>query len=367
LSGLYIHIPFCESKCPYCAFESAVKRPGDEEKFLRAVGAEVSARRGLDFDPSERFDTLYVGGGTPSALSALAWLRLMEILRDSFSLSDGAEVTVEANPGSLSEDHLDLWRGWATRVSVGAQSFDDDELRFLGRIHDSAQAADALGMCLSAGYEASVDLMFGLPRQTVRDWAATLRRALEIAPGHISVYQLTIEDGTPFARENFALQDGYAGYRYAQWLLPRRGYCQYEVASFSLPGRESRHNLNYWADGDYVGIGPSAWSCAGGRRTKNAPGLDDYACMTDEKGTATVYEERLDPEPAARQAAVLALRTRRGIDWREFEGRHGKILADEVKQALEQFPANLVSTNAISSSLTPSGLRVANKIWQEII
>jgi oxygen-independent coproporphyrinogen-3 oxidase len=321
----------------------------------------------VDFGPLERIDTLYVGGGTPSALSSPAWLRLMEILRDSFSLSDGAEVTVEANPGSLSADHLEMWRGWATRVSVGAQSFDDGELRFLGRLHNSAQASDALDMCLSAGYETSVDLMFGLPGRTVRGWAESLRRAFEIAPGHISIYQLTIEDGTPFARENFVLQDGYAQYRYAQWLLPRRGYGQYEVASFALPGHESRHNLNYWADGDYIGIGPSAWSNAGGRRTKNAPGLDAYVRMTDKSGTATVYEERLDPGPAAKQAAILALRTKRGIDWREFEGRHGKIFAGEVKKELEKFPANLVVTDERSSALTPAGLRVANKIWGEII
>jgi oxygen-independent coproporphyrinogen-3 oxidase len=367
VSGLYIHVPFCESKCPYCAFASAPKRPGDEEKFLRAIEREISARR-AGFDSLEGFETLYVGGGTPSVISVPAWRHVIEIIASSIKLARRAEVTVEANPGSLTDGHLELWRAWrVTRVSVGAQSFDDGELRFLGRVHDSAQAADAIESCLSAGFETSVDLMFGLPGQKLRDWAKTLKRALLPAPGHLSIYQLAIEDGVPFARKNLVLPDGYEQYRYAQWRLARAGYGQYEIASFARVRRESRHNLNYWDDGDYVGIGPSAWSNMDGRRSKNAPLLDVYSDMICSSGSAVVYEERLDPGPAARQAAVLALRTRRGIDWRSFADKHGKVFSDEVKKKLEKFPANLVVTDAKSTALTQAGFRVANKVWEDII
>jgi oxygen-independent coproporphyrinogen-3 oxidase len=362
LTGLYVHVPFCESKCPYCAFASAVKERGDEERYLEALLAEISFRRRGDLAP----ETVYVGGGTPTTLSAAAWLRLSAALRP-FLPAPGGEVTVEANPGALSKEHLKLWRGWVSRISLGVQSFDDRELSFLGRVHDARQAADAALMCKSAGFELSLDLMFGLPGQTLRDWAGTLSRAVSLGVSHISVYQLSLEPGAPFSEKNLLLPDGYRPYRYAQWYLTRKGYGQYEVASFARPGCESAHNLNYWDDGEYLGLGPSAWSCLGGTRSQNAPSLGEYCRLLRERGSAVVYEERLAPGPAARQAAILALRATRGIDWRKFEEKHGEVFKDEVKKKLQRFPEYLVRVGDSSASLTPRGLRVANRIWEEII
>jgi oxygen-independent coproporphyrinogen-3 oxidase len=253
------------------------------------------------------------------------------------------------------------------------QSFDSDDLKFLGRAHDSRQAVEAVEMCVSAGFKTSVDLMFGLPgepKRAIRKWAENLRRAVGLGAGHISAYQLTIEPGTPFGGLNFqkpALGDGYLPYRYAQWYLPLKGYGQYEVASFSKPGCESRHNLNYWADGDYIGLGPAAWSCIGGVRSQNAPALGEYVRMISEGKGAAVYEERLPPAQAARQAAVLALRTERGIGWSAFEERHGKAARDEIAEKLGRFPKKLVLTDSRHARLTAAGLRVANRIWEEII
>jgi oxygen-independent coproporphyrinogen-3 oxidase len=341
-----------------------VKRPGDEEIFLRAVAREAGERRGA-VGPLK---TLYIGGGTPTALSVEAWAGLIKTLDGAFELTQGAEVTVEANPGSLSVRHLELWRGWrVNRISLGVQSFDDRELKFLGRAHSSSLAVGAVRLCASYGFDLSLDLMFGLPDSDLRNWACSLRRAVSLAPGHISVYQLSIEPGTPFAEENFSLPEGYRQYRYAQWFLPRKGYPQYEVASFALQGRESRHNLNYWADGDYIGVGPSAWSYIGGTRSKNEPNLREYESMIFERKSAAVFEERLGPGQSARQAAVLALRVMRGIDWRAFEKKHGSALADGIKKNLQKFPPSLVRINDESASLTPRGLRVANRIWEEII
>jgi oxygen-independent coproporphyrinogen-3 oxidase len=370
LKSLYVHVPFCESKCPYCAFASAVKAPGDEEKYLDALAAEALARSG-QYANGEAISTLYIGGGTPTALSAPAWRRLISLIRDAFRLASDAEVTAEANPGSLSPEHIEIWRGFINRVSLGIQSFNDRELGFLGRIHDSRQAVEAAEMCLGAGFKTSLDLMFGLPDQTMRDWAASLRRAVELSPNHISIYQLTVEPGTPFAdldlTKKAALPDGYGPYRYTEWLLPRKGYAQYEVASFSKQGEESRHNLNYWADGEYLGLGPAAWSNIGGERSKNAPELAEYARMAAQGKSASVYAERLAPEPAARQAAVLALRTKNGIEWHPFEERHGKTLKDEISEKLSRFPKSMVINDGISARLTAAGLRVANRIWEDII
>ncbi|MDR2779608.1 MAG: radical SAM family heme chaperone HemW, partial [Synergistaceae bacterium] len=306
--SIYVHVPFCEAKCPYCAFASAVKREGDEELYLDSLAREMRRRA----HGAWKIDTLYVGGGTPSVLSPRSWERLISLIDENFSFSRRAEVTAEANPGSLSREHLVLWRSWRiNRISLGVQSFDDGRLAFLGRAHSSEQAKNAVRLCVDGGFSVSLDMMFGLPGETLRAWGTDLREAISAGPGHISVYQLTAEPGTSFGKRNFSLPEGYAQYRYAQWRLPRAGYTQYEVASFSIPGRESRHNLNYWNDGGYAGFGPSAWSHSGGERFKNTPSLDNYALNAAD--SPVVFGERIEGERAARQAAVLALRTSCGI------------------------------------------------------
>lgn len=368
INSVYLHVPFCEAKCPYCAFASAPKPHGGEGLWLRALAAEIASRLGSSAGAGGAVETLYIGGGTPTALSDGAWRELVRLLDRTFNFSAGAEVTVEANPGSLTLEHLRLWRDWrVSRVSVGVQSFDGDELTLLGRVHSRSQAIDAVSACRSAGFSVSLDLMFGLPGQNLRGWARTLRDALSLRPHHISLYQLTIEPGTPFEGRYADLPDGYAPFRYAQWLLPRRGYAQYEVASFALPGQESRHNLNYWADGAYLGLGPAAWSYADGKRGKNEPDFARYAELTARGESAVTWEERLEPEASARQAAVLALRTRRGIEWGPFAQKHGEEISAAICAKLAQFPAGLVRQDEQGASLTPKGLRVANRIWEELI
>lgn len=364
--SLYLHVPFCERKCPYCAFSSAQVREGDEEKYLAAVAREAAARAAS----ADVLDTLYIGGGTPTALSAPAWGRLIEILENSFSLSGDAEVTVEANPNSLSASHLGLWREWrVTRVSIGVQSTDDAELAFLGRLHTARQAADAVAAALAAGFAVSLDLIFGLPGAHLRNWARTLRDAARLSPDHISIYQLTVEPGTPFDERGFSLPEGYAEYRYAQWYLAKKGYEQYEIASFARPGQKSRHNAVYWADDAYLGIGPGAWGCLDGVRYRNAPSLDEYARLVGEQGRAVIFEERLEGEAAARQAAVLALRTSAGIDMEKFTPRYGAEHAEKIFRDLKRFPSDLVLRDDVAQKirLTAKGMRVANAIWSEIV
>ncbi|MDR0652959.1 MAG: radical SAM family heme chaperone HemW [Synergistaceae bacterium] len=361
--SLYVHVPFCVAKCPYCAFASAPARAGDEEPYLESLEREIALRA----ENTPAIATLYVGGGTPSVLSLASWHRLIEIIERGFSFSEGAEVTVEANPGSLDRGHVELWREWrVTRISVGVQSFDDRRLKFLGRGHDAKQARAALALCMDAAFSVSLDMMFGLPEETLRDWMTDLKTALSFGTSHISVYQLTIEEGTPLARENPALPEGYAQYRYAQWRLVRAGLEQYEVASFARPGHECRHNLNCWDDGEYIGLGPSACGCVDGVRWMNAPRLDDYAAMTL-RGLPTISEERLEGKRAARQAAVLALRTKRGIIWKNFAKRYGAPAANAIRRDLERFPGDIVENGAEASMLTQKGFRLGNTVWSEII
>jgi oxygen-independent coproporphyrinogen-3 oxidase len=362
-SALYLHVPFCEAKCPYCAFASAEKRDGDEELYLDAVEREIGMRaRG-----SRPIETLYIGGGTPSVLSPHSWSALLRMIDKHFTFVPGAERTVEANPGSLSGDHIKLWSDWGIgRVSIGVQSLNDERLEFLGRVHNSRQAREAVTSCLGSAFSVSLDMMFGLPGETMRDWMADLRNAVSLGTNHISIYQLSIEEGTPFAGKNLSLTDGYGQYRYAQWRLERAGYGQYEIASFAFPGYESRHNLNYWNDGEYLGVGPSAWSYVGNRRFKNAPSLGKY-CLLTQSGSPEVFGERVGREKSARQAAILALRTTRGIDWTKFETRYGEQIAKTIKNELGQFPDELVMNWENSSRLTPKGFRLGNAIWSELI
>ncbi|MDR1885149.1 MAG: radical SAM protein, partial [Synergistaceae bacterium] len=173
-SSVYVHAPFCESKCPYCAFASAVRADGDERLYLRALADEISQRA----SGAGKIRTLYIGGGTPSVLSPDSWRALLDILESSFHFADDPEVTVEANPGSLSQDHINLWRSWrVNRVSIGVQSMSDADLIFLGRPHTAAQAVRAATMCRDARFDVSLDLMFGLPGGTLREWAWSLRAA----------------------------------------------------------------------------------------------------------------------------------------------------------------------------------------------
>ncbi|MDR3354652.1 MAG: radical SAM family heme chaperone HemW [Synergistaceae bacterium] len=362
--SVYIHVPFCESKCPYCAFKSAPKGDGDEELYVESVRREIS-RRSSEIGP---IDTLYVGGGTPTALSVGSWRELVNVLESSLSFLDGAEVTVEANPNTLSAEHIRLWGEWrVNRVSVGVQSFSDDELSFLGRLHTALQAEEAVVMCEEAGFCVSLDLMFGLPGASIRDWARSLRRAVGLRPRHISVYQLTIEPGTPFYERKFDLPEGYWQYRYAQWRLPKEGFFQYEISAFASPGYECGHNMNYWADGEYVGIGPAAWSFTNGARRANAASLAEYARMTERGGDAFVFEERIEGERAARQAAVLALRTKKGIDWSVFRSRYGDAFSDAIMRGLAKFPGELITCDERGAALSKKGMRVGDAIWSDII
>jgi len=291
-SGLYVHIPFCKTKCPYCDFFS-IMSPGQVPAFLAALDAEARLYR----EQFSSFDTLYLGGGTPSLLEDPHLASLLASLRRHFNFSQDCEITLEANPDDITTGKLTLWRGLGlNRLSLGAQSFDENELRFLGRRHTAGQTTAAIGLIRAAGFtNLGLDLIYGLPGQPPAAWLNTLETALRFNPEHLSCYQLTLAAETPMGREAaqgdlvplneeaqrefFLLTTGF---------LKARGYLHYEVANFAR--REKyicRHNRKYWTRVPYLGLGPAAHSFNGSQRWWDFSSVEQY-CSSLKAGAAPV-------------------------------------------------------------------------------
>ena len=281
--GLYIHIPFCKAKCIYCDFYSLPRAEGQMDAYVSALTAQLAAWRERTADCT--VDTVYFGGGTPSYLGPDRLCRLLDAVFQSYRVAPGAEITLEANPDSAQDISAlrQLHDAGFDRLSLGMQSADDAELRRIGRVHTHAQTVRAVENARAAGFDnLSLDLIYGLPEQTMTRWQANLDAALALAPEHLSCYGLKVEEGTPlFARrERFTLPDDDTQadmYLSAVGLLARRGYEQYEISNFCRPGRASRHNSRYWTLAEYLGFGPGAHSDFGGERSRaiSTPTLRD--------------------------------------------------------------------------------------------
>lgn len=366
--SVYIHVPFCVQKCPYCAFASHVPQAGEREGFPNLLDMELglwSSPRGGKIP----VDTLYIGGGTPSSLSPKTWENLTRVLDSHFRFLPGHEISVEANPDSLRRDHLWLWKDWGvTRISLGVQSLDDDELRWLGRPHDARKAMEAISAVMASGMDLSVDLMFGLAGQTLRGWHRNMKTVLDTGLAHISLYQLTLEEGSQWEKGSPGQRaDGYPFYRWAQWYLPHRGYEQYEIASFARDRKWSRHNLAYWYGRDVLGLGPGAWGYMEGVRYWNHSDNETYRQKLDTHCLPVGGQEHLPHERAFREAAVIALRTRWGIPLKAFRRRYGHQAVLIVLGILGSFPKCFFRHEKSHIALSPRGMRVANPIWEALL
>jgi oxygen-independent coproporphyrinogen-3 oxidase len=348
MGALYVHIPFCEHKCVYCDFYSIAP---DEEKtdgvelqaaFTESVLREISLRR--PHEPlAEPFDTIFFGGGTPSLLERDQAGSILDALYASFPVEEDAECTLEANPGTVSKEKLAIFRAMGfNRISLGVQSFHEDELRFLTRIHSVEQAEKSVREARDAGFEdLNIDLIFGLPGQTVEKWNHTLTRAIGLAPDHISCYSLTVETNTPLARMvstgSVRMLDRTTDaqlYERTIEQLESHGFVQYEVSNFSRPGRHSRHNLNYWSHGDYLGFGPSAHSFVGGLRSWNIANLSTYTQQLTKGERPIDGEEMLTEEQLRTERIFLGLRSS-GIDLERYEEQFGVSFLEERHEKLE--------------------------------
>jgi oxygen-independent coproporphyrinogen III oxidase len=373
--GLYVHVPFCVRKCAYCDFASEAGGDGATvDAYLHALAREAATRRPLVTGP---LHSVYIGGGTPTLLGGEGLRRLWDEVVALFPLLPDAEVTIEANPGTLSPAVLAVLAELpVTRVSLGVQSLQDEELRALGRIHTAQEARDAIRRLRgSVALPINVDLMYGLPGQTADSWAATLAGTLALGPEHLSVYSLMLEPGTPLAAAVDAGatavpgEDESAGLgEQAALALAAAGYTTYEVSNAARPGAHSRHNLGYWLGRDYLGLGAAATSCMSGVRWRNAAGVADYTARAGAIGTAVAYAERLSARERLLERVMLGLRLRAGFAVDEAEAACGVTLEDVAGHAVARLQAEgLLAYEGAVLRLTDTGWPVANSVTARLM
>ncbi len=325
MASLYIHIPFCEKKCVYCDFYS-IESVSSMDDFLTALHHEIDMYS--HYSERASFETIFLGGGTPSLLSPKQLESILSHLHTTFQIEHEAEITVETNPGTVTKEKLAAYRSLGVnRLSIGIQSFHEHELKFLSRIHDSKQALDCVRLARETGFEnISIDLIYGLPDQSKEQWAENLCKAVELKPNHISAYGLIVEDNTPLARMVSARvvspkpSDEEADfYEYTMSFLERHGFEHYEVSNYAQPGFRSRHNYNYWCHENYLSFGPSAHSFwreeTAPRRWFNIASLSHYCSKLNSNMLPLLNEEILTQEQLVTERIFLGLRSD-GLDLR---------------------------------------------------
>jgi oxygen-independent coproporphyrinogen-3 oxidase len=377
-----VHIPFCASRCPYCDFATAPATTALRARYLAALASEIAREGHLLGRPRVR--TLYVGGGTPSLLEPAEVEALADVLRSAFALRP-REATVEANPATLDRARLEAWLALGiTRLSLGAQSFEARGLRALGRTHQPEDSAAAIAAARRAGLSVNIDLIFGWPGQTVSDWTRDLRVAIELGPDHISCYPLELRldpDGSVanwpgggwpvlerWRRAAAAAQPDDRGlahlYRLAERALARAGYRHYEIANWARPGRGSLHNLGYWRNRQWLGLGAGAHSHLAGVRSANPAHLRAYIAQVESGSPRSVDAEANGPA----EAAMLALRLDNGLDLTRYAGRFGSNAADRVRSALREIqPARLVTWSGERARLTARGRLLASEVFVRLL
>ena len=373
MSGLYIHIPFCERKCIYCDFYSIEDR-SSIDRFLEALTIEMSSTASLVGEL--RFETIFIGGGTPSLLNPAQLKNIFRTIAAHYSLSDNLEITLEANPGTVTIENLSGYRALGiNRISFGIQSFHADELRFLGRIHSAEQAVESIGLAREAGFSTiSVDMMTSLPGQTVQRLEQSLERALALEPQHISVYNLIVEKGTPLHR---MVESGEAVlvtpdqdaalYEFTMEFLEMRGFEHYEVSNYARPGFRSRHNSNYWNHSPYRGFGPSAHSFLSPKRWWNIPDVGAYCDRLLRGESAIIGEEILDGKQLVEEAIFLGLRSD-GLDLGRLTDHYGFAITSPVRSLIDRWIGDgLAVQEGERLRLTSRGYQVCDELCLQMI
>lgn len=372
--GLYIHVPFCSAICQYCNFNRGLFDAGLKARYLLALLREIGQARpsGDSGVPAEPADTVFFGGGTPSLLEPREVRDVLRVCRQAFALERDAEVTLEANPETVTPEALDGWRAAGiNRLSLGVQSFRDEELRRLGRIHDAARARRAVWDARRAGFaNISLDLMMWLPGQRVADFDASVEALIDAGPDHASLYILELYPQSPL-RENMARagwsqapdEDAAEMYEGAMARLEAAGYEQYEISNVARPGRRCRHNLKYWSDGEWLGFGPGAHSTRHGVRWSNVAGTEDYARRL-EAGLPTGGERRvLTALERCQEALITGLRRADGVSPDEVGTRYGLDIWAQYGEHLQpHLDAGLLRFEQGRLRLSRQGMLLANEV-----
>lgn len=366
---LYIHIPFCVRKCAYCDFLSA---PGSEEakaSYTKALLREIEAVK----TEKREVSSIFVGGGTPSALSPSLMGDIFEKIHESFSVAQDAEITIEANPGTLSKEKLFLYKNAGiNRLSLGLQSPEEAELKSLGRIHTYEEFLESFSLAREAGFQnINVDLMCALPDQTYEGWIRNLRTVAALHPEHISAYSLIIEEGTPFAKRKLNLPDEDTEYRMYEdtaGILEEYGYEQYEISNYAKKGLVCRHNIGYWTRKEYLGLGLGAASLWGNQRFSNT---SDFSAYLKESGSPEKIRENretLSLEDEMSEFMFLGLRMTEGVSKAEFLESFGTPIESVYGKVLDKYKnMGLLEEKEGRIFLTRAGIHVSNGVMAEFL
>jgi oxygen-independent coproporphyrinogen-3 oxidase len=375
MPGLYLHIPFCKQACHYCDFHFSTSL-GLKGQFVEALVQEMALRQAYLPDPGAPLETIYFGGGTPSLLTGAELARIFEAIHAHFPVSAQAEITLEANPDDLSPAKLaELAASPINRLSIGLQSFHEPHLRLMNRAHSAAESGQAVRAAQAAGFEnISVDLIYGVPAPSHAIWQEDLAKLFELNVPHVSAYALTIEPDTAFGRrlkkgtfvappEEFVAQQ----FEILLAQLRAHGYEQYEISNFCLPGRESRHNSNYWRGVPYLGLGPSAHSFDGRSRQYAVANNPQYVAAVLERGEVPATTEHLSPLDQANEYLLTTLRTSRGCDLRYLRDALGlNLLAERAEYLGSLLAQEMATLDDDTLRLTDAGKLLADHITLEL-
>ena len=384
--GLYIHIPFCKQKCEYCDFKSYAgkeKLINEYIKWLKIEIGEVGNGNKLDYESGRDdlvvINTIYIGGGTPSVLEPEQIQEIMETIKNSFQIEKNAEITIEINPGTVDEEKLRIYKeSGINRISIGLQSTHDRLLKKLGRIHTYQDFLETYNLARKIGFKnINVDLMLGLPNQTIHDLEDSIREIITLKPEHISVYSLIIEEGTPFEKKvlnnEMKLPDDELE-RKMYWktkeMLQKAGYIHYEISNFAKKGYESKHNTNCWNQEEYIGVGVAAHSYTNNVRYSNIDSIEGYIenYKTGDISNNFIFHEKQDKNAKMKEFIMLGLRKIEGVSINKFKSKFAEnpiyVFRNELEKLVNE---ELLEIDGDVIKLTDKGLDLANLVWEEFV
>lgn len=373
--SLYIHIPFCLAKCSYCSFNSYAGLEGLQDRYAEALCAEC--REIVAKGRRAPLQSIFFGGGTPTLLSNEQLQRVLATIFDCFDIEQGAEISIEANPGTVNLEKLEVLRASGiNRLSIGVQSFSDKELREIGRIHSAEEAKQAIDLAKAAGFRnLSIDLMYGLPQQTAKSWYASLSTALSMDVQHLSLYQLTVEERTPLEKMlacgsvQLPEEDVIAEMDEITAALPEsKGLFQYEISNYAREEFQCRHNINYWQNGEYYAMGAGAVAYLDGKRIKNISSPERYCKLLESGQSVQIEKEGLGREASFRESVIMGLRMNCGVSLKRLEQRYGLRIDQLYGTIIQSLQArDLLEYEDEHLRLTELGRLFANLVMAELV
>jgi oxygen-independent coproporphyrinogen-3 oxidase len=372
LHSLYIHIPFCTSKCIYCDFNSITIKSDIVDEYLLAIENEFQSINKEYF-----FKTVYIGGGTPTVLNEAQLSKLLNIVSKYIDKSKIKEYTIEANPGTLNDERIFILKNsLVNRVSIGIQSFNDNYLKLLERIHTANEAKDTFFNLRENGFKnINIDLIYGYPGQTLNEWKMDLMESSRLDPEHVSAYCLSYEQGTPLTEmidsgifRRLEEEEELKLYEYTKDFLGNKGYLHYEISNFAKPGKKCKHNIVYWNNEEYIGIGAGAFSFVDGKRYCNIKNVSEYISTAQSKKNLICFSETLSQKKRASEILIMSLRMTSGISKLEFFKRSGfDLLGLFGKQINDLAKAGLINFDDERIKLTRKGMSVADSVMMEFV